>query len=554
MKKVVISCGPIPARVDSVKYITNRFKGGLAFKTAAKLIEAGFEVTIVKWTHTPLPIVNGVYGEFWMDGYAHIVSVDDVFAYDDWFKEHAAEYDAFVMAAAVANLTPSHPLEGKFPSHNYKVGEKFNIEFEIAPRAIDVIKQINPRACLIGYKLFDARDDDELAEIARHTLKDAKANIIFANTPATAKDRKLAVMADNTVLPCTFDEHVDLICRAIKAEFFRTEISPLTEEELTDPAIRQALATVKIYEPTFPGYGTVAIPVDAQAHRFATTARGHHGEPVLVRDVDFVKRIVYASEKATLNAPTLAAVLRSSPQNVMVIHRHDDDSLFQKRPFFDWKESSYLFPGTMEEVKHVKTFFSRTKEPDARLKLFGHGDIRRMRIQDVDWNRYYETFPDRYFSVPNKMKEIIDLHYGEETLEIGSNKDSCAKYAYDPFVKAENAINLNWQEVLAGHFDLIVAKNAINYLSKEELKALVKKAKHFVANTFLKAPEEKVVSGVEAAVLDQFTDEMSMIHHTLRLPDDTLMRHSFFAHTEEDYRELGFQIEKYGRNSALLTF
>lgn len=82
----------------------------------------------------------------------------------------------------------------------------------------------------------------------------------------------------------------------------------------------------------------------------------------------------------------------------------------------------------------------------------------------------------------------------------------------------------------------------------------MKKAKHFVANTFLKAPEEKVVSGVEAAVLDRFTDEMSMIHHTLRLPDDTLMRHSFFAHTEEDYRELGFQIEKYGRNSALLTF
>lgn len=33
-KKVVISCGPIPARLDSVKYITNRFKGGLAFRTA----------------------------------------------------------------------------------------------------------------------------------------------------------------------------------------------------------------------------------------------------------------------------------------------------------------------------------------------------------------------------------------------------------------------------------------------------------------------------------------------------------------------------------------
>lgn len=70
------------------------------------------------------------------------------------------------------------------------MGEKFNIEFEIAPRAIDVVKQINPRCCLIGYKLFDAKTDEELIEIARHTLKDSKANIIFANTPKEAKTRK----------------------------------------------------------------------------------------------------------------------------------------------------------------------------------------------------------------------------------------------------------------------------------------------------------------------------------------------------------------------------
>ena len=56
MRKVVISCGPIPARLDSVKFITNRFKGGLAFKTAEHLIsQKKYDVTIVKWKHTPLP-------------------------------------------------------------------------------------------------------------------------------------------------------------------------------------------------------------------------------------------------------------------------------------------------------------------------------------------------------------------------------------------------------------------------------------------------------------------------------------------------------------------
>ena len=31
---VLMSVGPIPSKLDSVKFITNRFKGGLALKTA----------------------------------------------------------------------------------------------------------------------------------------------------------------------------------------------------------------------------------------------------------------------------------------------------------------------------------------------------------------------------------------------------------------------------------------------------------------------------------------------------------------------------------------
>ena len=46
-KKVLISVGPIPARLDSVKFITNRFKGGLAFKTAYHLLNKGYDTTII---------------------------------------------------------------------------------------------------------------------------------------------------------------------------------------------------------------------------------------------------------------------------------------------------------------------------------------------------------------------------------------------------------------------------------------------------------------------------------------------------------------------------
>lgn len=545
-KKVVISCGPIPARLDSVKFITNRFKGGLAFKTAAKLITSGYDVTVVTWKNTPYPDINGVRAsEFWMQDNVSLVTVNDVFEYYEWYTENAVNYDAFIMAAAVANLTPSNPYEGKFPSHNYKVGEKFNIEFEIAPRAIDVVKQKNPRACLIGYKLFDAKTDEELIDIARHTLKDAKANIIFANTPATAKSEKIAVTADNSVIRCSFDEHMELIMRAIDQEYFRTVVQPMTSDEY--PKFKQALAIVKMFDKTFPGFGTVAVPVAQDSAEFATTARGHSGEPVIVRWIDIANRIIYATGKATLNAPTLNACLEQTECKYIVVHRHDDDPLFRKGDHFDAEISKYLFPGTVEEMEDVYNAF---EDIDVyRVKLCNHGDISCLPIQDVNWERYYELFPERYFGMPDLMEEIIESYRGKETLEVGCNALAYTKYAYDPYVSAENAINLTYEEYMSKHFDLVVARNSINYLDMDTIKSLLERTEYFIANTFRAAPSEKVSDREASVVLDGY------VHHALRLPDDSIMPHTFHAYTVEDFEKLGFRVaQNYGKNSVLLYY
>lgn len=557
-KKIVISCGPIPARLDSVKFITNRFKGGLAFKTTQHLIDHGYDTTVVIWKHTSLPDVNGVPASgYWLQDHVHIVTVEDVFDYYKWFSDNAGHYDAFIMAAAVANLTPCQPYGGKFPSHNYKVGESFDIKFEIAPRAIDVIKQVNPRACLIGYKLFDAKSDEELVDIARHTLKDTKANIIFANTPATAKSKKIAVMADNSALPCTFQEHLDLIVQAIEAKYFRTSVVPLTPEEQDSPDIKEAFATAKMFEQTFPGFGTVAVPIAGCRNMFATTSRGHSGAPVLVRRVDACNMTIQASGKATLNAPTLAAALEAAPDVPgIVVHRHFDDPLFSRETpgaSLKW----YVFPGTLEEADLVYSEILNLNVlgGTTRIILPEHGDIAFLPIRPIQWERYYQDFPDRYFGTPQAMQGIIDKYAGNphaETLEVGCNSHACTKYAYDPFVKADNAINLTWEETAGRQFDLIVAKNSINYLTLEELRTLVGNARHFVANTFLCPPAEKIRDGLEAAIMDK-TSASPVISHTLRLKDDSIIRHQFFAYTEEDYSALGLTVTPYGRNSALLT-
>ena len=535
-KKVAISCGPIPARLDSVKFITNRFKGGLAFKTAAYLANKGHGVTIVAWKFTAIP---ADIRELAKD----IVQVSDVFEYYDWFVAHAKDYDAFVMAAAVANLTPANPYRGKFPSHDYKPGDEFDIKFMIAPRAIDAIKTVNPRACLIGYKLFDASSDDELIEIARHTQADSKANIIFANTPQEAKSRKLAVMADNSVVACNFDEHMELIDRAIRAEFFKSVIQPISEEEKNAPEVISAIALVEMFEKTFPGFGTVAVP--AGDYGFVTTARGHKAGPVLVRSVNFKTKSVIATDKATLNAPTLAACIKLGK---VVVHRHfgDADHVVLDHMTTAWADK-YLFPGTVEEADFAKESFGDGFE---KLGLPYHGYVALAPICPVDWEKYHSTFPEKYFSIPDVFQKVLDQYSGSdyETLEVGGNENATGRYAYDPFVKARNSVNLTWDDVCGwDNFDLIFARNAVNYLTEAEIEELLEHTDKFISNTFLVPPEKKITENETAIRLG------TQIRHFLRLPHDTVLVHGFYAYDKAFWESLGLDVTPYGKNSAIIS-
>ena len=540
-KNIVISCGPIPARLDSVKFITNKFKGGLAFKTAEMLIDTDkYDMTIIVWDGTTIPEKYLECPHYYANKHVHLVKVKDVIDYCNWFKENATNYDAFILAAAVANLMPSNPWEGKFPSHNYKVGEKFNIEFEIAPRAIDIIKQINPRACLIGYKLFDG-SYEELINAARLTQAESKANAIFANTPKTAKTEKFMETADNSVVRCSFDEHVDWIQKLIESHYFKTEVEPLTDKQKKDANVREAIAVVKMYEKTFNGFGTVAVPIPNHGNWFATTSRGHKGDPVVVYDVDFENHIVKASDKATLNAPTLFAALNGRT-DVIVVHRHNDDPLF-KDTEADAELKAYTFPGTVEEVEAIKEVLDKHKKSNnVRILLYEHGDLSILPISDPDWNEYRNQFPERYFS------QAVTVSSGDgETLELGAGKTSSAKYVYDKYVKCENAINLTEKELFQKHYNFVYANNAINYFGKLIISKILKCTDSFMANTFLNAPDEKVTDK-EAVITDK-----SIVHHNLRLNDDSLVRHVFYAYSEEEYKELGLDVTRYGKNSAYIS-
>lgn len=533
-KKIVISCGPIPARLDSVKFITNRFKGGLAFSTAqsiyTSLTSSNYleKLTIVQWIHTPTPINILELAE--KDSKIEIVKVKDVFEYFDWYKKNALNNDVFIMAAAVANLTPSNPYEGKFPSHNYKVGEKFNIEFEIAPRAIDIIKNLNPRATLIGYKLFDAKTDEELIEIARHTLDDSQANLVFANTPKTAKEKKIAVTRDGAIIPCSFQEHIDLILELINSSFFKTATIELTEKE--KEIIEPYFEIVKHYEKTFEKYGTIAIRVP-KLNGIVTTSRGHKNGPVYVKSVDFENLIVYANNKATLNAPLLFNLLNFKNGKQFkydyVIHRHKNDS----HDIFE-----YSFPGTDKEVNCA---IAATILGLSKFNIMYHGYLDCKKFATVNWDKYYDLFPPKYFSVPYEIKEQISKISPDKILDVGANKKPSGNYVIDPYVDVPNVINLDYSDLKENMFDLIVIKNAINYLNKKQIATLKKSLTNngiFIANTFLNPPKVKV-SDIEVSFL-----ENNQINHFLMI-EDTIYKHSFYFYNTKFYENNNFEIIPY---------
>lgn len=551
-KRVVISCGPIPACLDSVKFLTNRFKGGLAFRTAGWLLDEHsdrLDLTVVAWKYTDVP--SGIERCA-----REVIRVLDVFEYHDWFENHAGEYDAFIMAAAVANLAPTSPYPGKFPSHQYKPGDRFDIEFTIAPRAIDAVKKANPHACLIGYKLFDSCTDNQLIGIARETMKEAKADVIFANRPPEASRRKIAVFPDNSVVSMDFDAHLRMIYRAIMQRHFHTSQTPLLTAELNDLDVRVALATVGMFDVGFKahGFGTVAVPVANHPGLFATTARGHAGGAVLVRGVVPECLTVRATGKATPNAPALQAMLDGHEDRI-VVHRHFDDPLAMEKSEFDLPSpegsgiaelQEYVFPGTAHERQQAVDLVGRG---GTLLRQPFHGYVKALPILPVDWTRYHELFPDKYFPVPPAMRAVIARYAPEDALEVGANDSPLAKYVYDPYVATDEAENLSWEQATSRRFGLVFACNSVNYLSLDELAALLDRADAFVANTFVAPPSEKITRD-EASVYDR---KSRTVVHTLRLPGDAIMRHSFNVYTADDYGALGLTVETYNEGRSAIV-
>lgn len=343
MHKLLITGGPVFAYLDAVKILTNKFKGGLMAELADDFVRKfPVEVTYLTNKGSTLPKCDNVK-VIYHDGF------DD---YREKVTTLAKDFDSMILGAAVANLIPCNPWKGKFPSHDYKVGDVIPIDFTIAPRVICEVKKNAPNVNLFGFKLLAGVDHEELVRAAYEIILDAGANAVIAND-AKKLDDKFLVMKDRSVHPQDRLTLADALWPMMHDQFYSSVLSEQTSPIDAKVAEIQTLITTYSgkgwFEPTVEGlvFGTFAV---RDGNGFVTTARGKKELEQFVRvvkvDHESLKVFVEGDARATLNAPLLARIFESNPEVHSVVHMHHN---LNETEHMNLPVSAYAPPGTVRD-------------------------------------------------------------------------------------------------------------------------------------------------------------------------------------------------------------
>ena len=233
------------------------------------------------------------------------------------------------------------------------------------PRVIDQIKKIHPKSTLIAYKLFDG-EENELIKAAEHTCWDSKANLVFANHPAWAKTRKIAITQDGAAFNVTFEEHIQMIHNLVNEKFYKTQPTKKECEQVGEET-EQTNYILDHYPRTQQSgrsFGTFAIRIKTNNNNsgFLTTTRGKRDKTItFVEKCEHDTNIVYAQSPATLNAPLLHLTLEKNPEINFLIHDHKN--------LGKTLQDKYQFPGTTGDLKNCP----ENKKEQFIVKLPHHG-------------------------------------------------------------------------------------------------------------------------------------------------------------------------------------
>ncbi|MBI3364413.1 MAG: bifunctional phosphopantothenoylcysteine decarboxylase/phosphopantothenate--cysteine ligase CoaBC [Ignavibacteriae bacterium] len=166
-KKILVTAGPTVEAIDPVRFIGNWSSGKMGFAVANAAAQRGADVTLITGRvslQTPRNVKR--------------LDVESAEQMRHAVIKHAKGVDAIIMAAAVADYTPTRisPTKIKKEGRN---GSTFSLELK---KTKDILKQIGEQkngAVVVGFAL----DTDNGLRNAQRKLREKKLDLIVLNNP-----------------------------------------------------------------------------------------------------------------------------------------------------------------------------------------------------------------------------------------------------------------------------------------------------------------------------------------------------------------------------------
>jgi len=201
--KLLVTAGPTREYLDPVRFLTNRSTGKMGYAIAAAALERGCEVVLVSGPVALTPPAG-----------ARVVNVESAAQMAAAVRREAAECDAIVMAAAVADYRPARIAEHKLK----KTPGGMTLELE---RTEDILASLGatkkPGQLLVGF----AAETDDLLENAAGKLRRKNLDWIAANRVADGfgadTNRVILIGRDGKVVELPFAAKLEVARRMLDA-------------------------------------------------------------------------------------------------------------------------------------------------------------------------------------------------------------------------------------------------------------------------------------------------------------------------------------------------
>lgn len=166
--RVLVTAGPTIEHIDPIKIITNRSSGKMGIAVARVAAARGAEVTLVYGPGTE-PQPTGV----------KTVRVQTTQEMCDAVKRELQKpFDVIVSTAAAQDFVIKRPAEQKL-----KHREEIELKLIPAPRVLDNMRRMAPKAFIVGFKAEHDVDDEELLRAAKTKLGEG-LDMVVANDVA----------------------------------------------------------------------------------------------------------------------------------------------------------------------------------------------------------------------------------------------------------------------------------------------------------------------------------------------------------------------------------